>query len=160
MLGACAFLFVIIAAEIYIIGGDASAQDAGSPLAEASSSQTASPATLQIPPVITYREFVERPLFSDSRRPPQEAATATESVRSVQLTNNWKVTGIVLAGEDSFAHVQGVRDQKTVRLQTGMPLEGWNLTEISHDYVEFRSSGESVTMSLHSKQDNKALRRR
>ena len=163
MMGACALLCVIIAAEIYFVGGDASAQVAGSRLADASNTtmtEAASPATLQIPPVITYREFVERPLFSDARRPPQEAAAATESVRAVQLSSNWKVTGIVLAGEDSFVHVEGVRDHKTVRLQAGMPLDGWNLTQISQDFVEFRSSSESVVLWLHNDKDKDRRRRR
>ena len=145
MLVVCAVLSLVIASEVLLIGTDSDAVIAAPTNTAADATRTV-PATLQIPPVVTYREVVERPLFANSRRPPpDEAAAATESVRAVQLANKWKVTGIVVAGDDSFVHVESLRDHKTVRLQIGKPLDGWKLEEIEPDRIVFTSETDSVT---------------
>jgi hypothetical protein len=163
MMAVCTVLCLIIVTEIYLVGADANAHLAGSVRVESNiepAATVADSATLQIPPVVTYREFVERPLFSDSRRPPQDATTSVESVRAVQLTSKWKVTGIVMAAEDSFVHIEGIRDHKTVRLQVGMPLDGWKLERISPEQVEFRSASGAVTLPLHENKDKDSSRRK
>ena len=128
----CIALALVIAAEVLVLGAGSDASLVGitsSTTASPNASQ-AGPATLQIPPVAAYREGLERPLFTSSRRPPEEPEAVVESVRAVQLASKWKVTGIVVAGDDSFAHVEGIRDRKTVRLKLGAPLDGWKLDAI------------------------------
>ena len=149
MLGTCAVLAVIIVAEVTLMSRDSSAMsdESAANLSIVAASDTTA-ATLQIAPLAVYREVLERPLFSDSRRPPQKAAQAKDSVRAVQLSTKWKVTGIVVAGDSSFVHVEGIRDRKTIRLQIGMPLDGWQLQEIAPDQIVFGLAGESVTLQL------------
>ena len=163
MLVVCAVLSTIIAAEVYLIGFDVNAESVGLAAIGTKTAPVAAsavPATLQIPPVVTYREVVERPLFADSRRPPQQNDETVESVRAVQLAHKWKLTGIVVAGENSFVHVEGIRDHKTVRLQAGMPLDGWQLEQIESDHIVFISAGESVTLQLHESKPKAEPRRR
>jgi len=148
MLGTCVTLATVVTIEVILTSSGSNAlADAGDAV---SATATATElAALQIPPVVAYSEIRERPLFSDSRRPPQQAVQAKDSVRAVQLSTNWKVTGIAVAGDNSFVHLEGIRDRKTVRLQVGMPLDGWNLQEISPDQIVFGLGGESVTLRLH-----------
>jgi hypothetical protein len=163
MLAACVLMTLIIAVEINVLGGDAGAATAGAesaPLDDPALGAKAEP--LQIPPVVAYREVVERPLFTDSRRPPEKAPEeVAESKRIAQLVGKWKVTGIVVAGDHSFAHVEASTDHKTVRLQVGMMLDGWKLEAIRADGIVFRSGAESTTLTLHDEEPKvKPIRRR
>ena len=151
MLGVCAALLLIILMEVLLLGGESGAAvTASNTQDQGSAAPGAVPQSLQIPPVVAYREVTERPLFSDSRRPPpQDKAAANSAVRATQLVGKWKVTGIVVAGDSSFAHVEGIRDRKTVRLQLGAPLDGWQLEEIHPDHLVFNSADTTATLLLH-----------
>jgi hypothetical protein len=150
LIGFCAVLIVVILIEVITMRPDSDAlQDISSATTSSVSAANSATEALQVPPLAAYGEVLERPLFADSRRPPQQAAVATESVRAIQLSTKWKVTGIVVAGDNSFVHVEGLRDRKTVRLQVGMPLDGWQLQEIEPDQIVFSLGGESVTLQLH-----------
>ena len=156
-IGVCAFLAVLIVTEVSVLGRDSNAMtdaSASDPLSLGASNTNAE--ALQIAPLAAYSEVLERPLFSDSRRPPQLAVQAKDSARAVQLSTKWKVTGIVVAGDNSFVHVEGIRDRKTVRLQVGMPLDGWQLQEIAPDQIVFGLAGESVTLQLRKNPAEKA----
>jgi len=151
MLVFCGVSGLVIGAEALLLNSDSSTSDSGtareSSTAESTAIAMADP--LQIPPVVVYRDIVERPLFSDSRRPPDKAAAAVAAAPGEQLGAKWKLTGIVVAGENSFVHVAGVRDHETVRLQAGMPLDGWKLEQINTDHVVFSSAGRSAILKLH-----------
>ena len=151
MLVVCMTLAFVIVVEVVFIGSDSDASLVGitSSTTASLNEPQAGPASLQIPPVVAYREVVERPLFTNSRRPPEEPEETVDSVRAVQLASKWKVTGIVVAGDDSFAHVQGIRDQKTVRLKIGESLDGWKLEEIAPDQITFSSATDRVALRLH-----------
>jgi len=153
MASVCVALSVVIGAEAYMIGAQPAAQGL-STATDDTAMLGASSATpgLQFPAFITYRAVNERPLFSDTRRPPPKAATSGISRQAVQLASKWKVTGIVVAGDNSFAHVEGIRDRKTVRLQLGMPLDGWQLEEVHPDRLVFGSADSAVTLRLHEKE--------
>ena len=155
MLVVCMALAPVIAVEVFVIGSDSDASLVGitaSTTASLNESQAGSTA-LQIPPVVAYHEVVERPLFTSSRRPPEEPEETVESVRSVQLAGKWKVTGIVVAGDDSFAHVEGIRDRKTVRLKNGALLDGWKLEEIAPNQIVFSSGTDRVALRLHEEKE-------
>ena len=155
MLGICVALLVIVAAEVAFIGGANGAALPASAESPAGNITTAAlPPALQIPPVAAYREVRERPLFSDTRRPPpqQEAADAN-AARATQLSSKWKVTGIVVAGDESFAHLEGLRDRKTVRVRLGEPLDGWKLQEVQPDHLVFGLADTTATLQLHTEEE-------
>ena len=154
MLGVCAVLLLVILGEVVLLGSESNAAPGAGrvesldPVSSGNVSQT-----LQIPPVATFREVIERPLFSDTRRqPPVVKAAGANAARATQLVGKWKVSGIVVAGDSSFALVEGIRDRKTVRLQLGTPLDGWQLEEIHPDRLVFTSAGASATLLLHSEE--------
>ena len=151
MLGISAVMALIIVAEVVLLGAGSNTSLPEATPATASSQDAASEtviANLRIPPVITYQAVVERPLFSDSRRPAQ-VAPGGKAAQAAQLGAKWRLTGIVMAGDNSFVHVEGIRDRKTVRLKVGMPLDGWQLEEIEPDHVTFTSGGRSETLQIH-----------
>lgn len=155
MLGICVALFLVVLAEIAFLGGASNAAPAASSLASQDpAAPGVVPQSLQIPPVATYREVKERPLFSDTRRPPPLAKSAGgNAARATPLVGKWKVTGIVVAGQSSFALVEGIRDRKTVRLQLGTPLDGWQLDEIHPDRLVFSSAEANTVLQLHSEEE-------
>jgi len=161
MLGLCGALLLVILTEVLLLGGESdAAATASNSHAQNSAAPGAVPQRLQIPPVIAYREVTERPLFSDSRRPPPQAAAGNNATQATQLVGKWKVTGIVVAGDSSFALVEGIRDRKTVRLQLGTPLDGWQLEEIHPDHLVFNSADTTATLLLHNEEDGQSGRRR
>ena len=151
MLAFCGVTGLVIGAEALVLNNDSSTADSETAQELSASEDTAIAMAdpLQIPPVVAYREIVERPLFSDTRRPPDKAAPAAAAAANEQLNAKWKLTGIVVVGENSFVRVAGIRDQETVRLQMGMPLDGWKLEQIKTDHVVFSSAGRSAILKLH-----------
>jgi len=162
MLGVCATLLLVILVEVLLLGGESSAAAAaGNTQTDGSATSAAVPQSLQIPPVIAYREVTERPLFSDTRRPaPKVKSPGSGVAQAAQLASKWKVTGIVVAGDSSFALVEGLRDRKTMRLQLGMPLDGWKLEEIHPDRLEFSAAEATTTLQLHAEKVTKGRQRR
>jgi len=102
--------------------------------------------TITFPSLPTYRELLTRPLFTDTRKPaPKPAAQAAQGV---DLGKKWKLTGIIVAGDDSHVFLQGVRDKSVRRLDAGAVLDGWELVEIAPEYAMFRSAGREATLEL------------
>ena len=151
MLAVCALLGLVVAAEAVVMSRGARPSDSAVPAGSDDLAVTATRSVqpLHIPPIVTYREIMERPLFSDTRRPQDKPAPATEAIALAQLDNKWKLTGVVVSGENSSAHVAGVRDNKTQRLQVGMSLDGWRLEKIMSDHVVFSQAGRTATLRLH-----------
>ena len=161
MLGVCAALLLIILTEVTLLSGDSSAETILGETPDPGVATTGTmPQSLQIPPVIAYREVKERPLFSDTRRSPPKAAAGNNATQVAQLATKWKVTGIVMAGDDSFALVEGIRDRKTIRLLLGMPLDGWKLEEVYSDHLVFSAADTSATLQLHAEKPAQARQRR
>ena len=161
MLGLCAALLLVILTQVLLLGGESGAAvTVSNSQGQNSAAPGTVPQSLQIPPVVAYREVTERPLFSDSRRPPPQAAAGNNATQATQLVGNWKVTGIVVAGDSSFALVEGIRDRKTVRLQLGTPLDGWQLAAIHPDHLVFNSADTTATLLLHNEEDGQSGRRR
>ena len=151
MLGVCAVLAVVVAAEAIVLadvgdeGGAVTAMEQQAPGPDAG----APAPPLAIPPIVAYREVVERPLFSDTRRPQDKPADKVAAAPVAKLESQWKLTGVVLAGENSSAHIMGMRDNKTVRLQAGMQLDGWRLDAVERDRAVFSLNGREAILRLH-----------
>lgn len=164
MLGVCVLLGIIIAAEAVAINRGSDVATSSVATAEGTGLVGGeSPAgPLRVPPIVIYRDVAERPLFADTRRPQDKPESASAGAPAAALNSKWKLTGIVLAGENSSAHVVSIGDNKTVRLQIGMPLDGWQLEEIAPDHVVFSLSGRTATLSLHDEEEPRVgpIRRR
>jgi hypothetical protein len=146
MLVGISMLTIIVAVEVLVLGSGAQY----GPLE--SESTTVAPAdivnvdTVTFPSLPTFRELLTRPLFTDTRRPaPRPAAQAAQGV---DLGKKWKLTGIIVAGDDSHVYLHGVRDKTVQRLDAGAVLDGWELVEIAPGYATFRSAGREATLEL------------
>lgn len=105
-----------------------------------------------MPPVSTFRETVQRPLFSPSRRPPspeQEVKTASP-VQPPEL----KVMGIVFSPTMRIALVSPQdkkRRPKTntlILLNEGADYEGWTVDKIAPKAVMFRHEDSQVNFEV------------
>ena len=101
-------------------------------------------------PLADYNEITQRPLFNETRRPTAADVAPTVTARAIsQLSQQWKLTGVVIAGDNSFAHVVNKRDRRTVRLRKDEMLDGWRLDEISADRISLASAKGTVSLELH-----------
>lgn len=98
-------------------------------------------------PLASYRELAARPLFTDTRRPPPRPEAAPAAAQP-DPARNWKLTGVVVAGDASHAFVQNLRDRRVERIEVGMPLDGWRLAAIEPDHALFESGGRQVRLEL------------
>ena len=107
--------------------------------------------TPRAPSLAVYSEITDRPLFSPTRRPlAPSAATSSKAGRAAnQFSKLWKLTGVVMAGDDSYVLVESRRDRRTEHLLPGELIDGWRLDEISANGVTLVSGSESVRLELH-----------
>lgn len=109
---------------------------------------------VSIAPLPTYRELLARPLFMETRRPAPRQTGGTAAQR-VDPDRNWKLTAVIVAGEDSHVFVQGIRDKSIRRLKAGDKLDGWVVSEITPQYVTFSSAGQEATLELRKEADQR-----
>ncbi|MDH4109081.1 MAG: hypothetical protein OEW35_12230 [Gammaproteobacteria bacterium] len=101
-----------------------------------------------MPPLAAYREVLQRPLFSDTRRPAEVAAPATRAPALAAPSTKWKLTGVVATGGESHAIVTGLRDKATLTLGQGDMLDGWQLVEIEPYQLTFEAHGSRSVLEL------------
>lgn len=83
-----------------------------------------------------YASIVQRPLFSDDRRPPAEedSAAEQESEQAASVPLNVVVTSIVITGERQIAIVTDPESKRSQTVSVGAALEGdqssWRLAEL------------------------------
>ncbi len=107
----------------------------------------AEPLSLPVfPPRSQFDEMLERPLFTSSRRP---QAGETSGGSAQELRETWKLTGIVLIGEQVRAMFKERNGERRLTLGAGMPLDNnWVLDEINLQTVVMGSGDEQVTLDL------------
>lgn len=98
-------------------------------------------------PFERFAAALDRPLFSETRRPVAPAAQpAPEPDAAPALTAT--LTGVLFAASGSVALVTEVGASAPVRISEGGALNGWTLIEIRPDTVVFEQGGETVTLEL------------
>ena len=113
---------------------------------ENESAATAKPVASSLPPLAALSETVERPLFSDSRRPAGEeleefpvAAVPTPLGPSVQLI----VSAIVITENDRAVLVTNPQSGDLTRVAEGETVAGWRLEKVEKDRAVFSKEGET-----------------
>jgi len=110
----------------------------------------APPGSLKLPsfpPRSEFDDMLQRPLFSSSRRP--QADDSDEGGSAQELRDTWKLTGVIVVGNEVRALLQERNGDKRVTLGTGMPLDAnWVIDEINMDTVIMGSGDEQVTLEL------------
>jgi len=114
--------------------------------AAASPAQTADRSLPELPPIESFSETIERPLFLPDRRPPaiEEKQEEAENVESGLFT----LVGIIVSPAQRIALVK-VRGSETVlQLSEGQQANGWTVLQIRPEEVIFESNDKTETIEL------------
>lgn len=100
-------------------------------------------------PLESFAELLERPLFSNTRRPARFSAETGQSLDEKQLRETWRLTGIVLRDERQLALFKQRQGDQREELEVGMALEDeWLLERIDSDHVLLMRNQTAVQMLL------------
>lgn len=107
------------------------------------------PAALQPRALEDFNEMFERPLFSNTRRPPRFSNDSGQSLDEKQLRETWRLTGIVLRNERQVALFKQRQGDERQELEVGMRLEDeWGVERIGEDHVLLMRNQTAVQMLL------------
>lgn len=100
-------------------------------------------------PLESFAELLERPLFSNTRRPARFSSETGQSLDEKQLRETWRLTGIVLRDERQLALFKQRQGDQREELEVGMALEDeWLLERIDSDHVLLMRNQTAVQMLL------------
>ncbi|MEX6500764.1 hypothetical protein [Pseudomonas zhanjiangensis] len=100
-------------------------------------------------PFAEYREMIERPLFSSTRRPPVLRDAPQENLDGQQLREAWRLSGIALEQGRQLASFSERQGEGRLLLEIGMVLaDEWRLEQIGSDHVLLSNGASEVRMPL------------
>lgn len=103
-----------------------------------------------LPPISDFSEITERPLFSQTRRPPEPPtveAPPPEEPAPVER-NLFTVVGIAVSEQERAALVQVRRTREIVRVAEGDEVDGWKVTSIETNNVVFEKGALRDTVEI------------
>lgn len=104
-----------------------------------------------VPPLETFSEMVERPLFREDRRPfvPQ-APTRPEQPRDTgpDITSQISLSAVIIDEDERIALVERKRDRKLQQLRQGEKFNGWTLTDIHANSIAMQKGQEARQIEL------------
>lgn len=107
------------------------------------------PPLVQPRPLEAFAELLERPLFSNTRRPARFSSETGQSLDEKQLRETWRLTGIVLRNDRQLALFKQRQGDQREELEVGMALEDeWLLERIDSDHVLLMRNQTAVQMLL------------
>jgi hypothetical protein len=100
-------------------------------------------------PLASYAAVVQRPLFSDTRRPAPVETSAVRADAAVEL-RHLVLTGVLLVGpHDQLAILLDRSRGEQIRILKGGEITGWSLAEVRADGVTLRKGVVTYEMPLH-----------
>lgn len=92
------------------------------------------------------------PLFYPSRKPwtpppPPEPPKGEEKPPAPPLSG-YKLVGVVISGTSQSALIKEPSGEKTLVLQAGQTLDGWELKRVTKDKVHFESGGQAYELAF------------
>lgn len=111
----------------------------------------AGPVQLTVPPLAALSETVARPLFSATRRPPEEeAGDAPDAPVSVPVgpATNFSVTAIVISEKQRAVLLTHPQSGELERVAEGESIAGWRVDKVESDRVFFSKNGETLESAL------------
>lgn len=118
--------------------------------------------SIEFPPVDRYSEFIERPLFSNTRRAfqPSDKTSLDPSSAVTALNFDLELSGIILSGTHKLALIKTKRDSAQHRVGQGEDFRGWRLEEVLADKVVMLNDGQIHELGLVRKGDPLAAKRK
>ena len=100
-------------------------------------------------PFDEYREMIERPLFSNTRRPPALRDEPLANLDAQQLREAWRLSGIAMQQGRQLASFSERQGEQRLLLEQGMVLaDEWRLEFIGSDHVRLSNGESEVQMPL------------
>ncbi len=105
--------------------------------------------TYSAPSIGFYEEIVSRPLFSETRLPPEKAANqSNDAVQENKLPPAFSLVGIVMTVEISKALLQLKNNKETVHVELGEKFDGWRVDAIQPDRIKVSNGSKSNEVIL------------
>jgi hypothetical protein len=101
--------------------------------------ETADGLSFVMPPLVSFAEVVNRPLFSQTRRPAPKAL-APGNEQSLPYT----LVGVVITAHERHALIAHGTPPRLERLTEGQDLEGWTIEQILADRLVFGRDGARI----------------
>ncbi len=95
-----------------------------------------------------FAELVERPPFTQSRRPPQVSAEPVARREAPRRDLKLTLIGVILQPDRQYALVQRPGTKEAVRLARGEKIDGWQVDGILPDRVVLSQAKEVVELEL------------
>lgn len=100
-------------------------------------------------PFDEYREMIERPLFSSTRRPPVLRDEPLANLDAQQLREAWRLSGIAMQQGRQLASFSERQGEQRLLLEQGMVLaDEWRLEQIGSDHVLLGNGTNEVYLPL------------
>jgi hypothetical protein len=122
-------------------GGRSAAPRAEAPAGEAGPGYTP-------PPLESYSEITERPIFSPERKAPDGGQDALAAQGVGVSSTNLRLEGVALSPGERVAVIRRSDTQQLFRVSQGESLDAWRLETIRPDRVVLRSQGEVQVLML------------
>ena len=120
-----------------------------------------SAADLALPPVESFSETLNRPLFAATRRPPSPLAVLqgqqgapppslekTGPKGEKLVLGTYLLSGIVVTSDQKIVLLKHVGTGKSLRLAEGEALDDWKIATVAPDYVILRRGDREERVSL------------
>lgn len=109
---------------------------------------------LQALDLAALSETIARPLFAETRRPPETEDETTAPTElgagpnaNVKTRLEHTLVGIFMVGSNKLALLRPRRRGPLVRVSIGDEIDGWKVTEITLEHVELEQGGESQILT-------------
>lgn len=109
------------------------------------------PVRLSLPPLADLSETIERPLFTESRRPSEvEASDAPVTPVPVVTgpTADFSISAIVITGKERAVLLTHSQSGELTRVTEGEMIAGWRLERVESDRAVFSKDGDSREIAL------------
>jgi general secretion pathway protein N len=102
------------------------------------------PTSFKLPPLATYAEVTQRPLFSATRQPPPPEAGQDLLGKS----NSFVLLGIILTPDERAVLIRHGHPAEIARLKEGQAVEGWTVQSILPDRITLQHGASEVELKL------------
>lgn len=133
--------------------GVSSTAHSRSPLDRGVDSAAAGPVRMTLPPLAALSETVERPLFTETRRPPEgepDGAAVSASPVPAGSSLSFSVSAIVITDDERAVLLVHPQSGALTRVAEGEMVAGWRLDKVESDRAVFSKDGDSQEAVLRS----------
>ncbi len=147
--GLIALCLVLAAAIVIELQGGSSASTAQATVPALATPAVPPQAVVAVPPLASFAAVVERPLFSEVRRPAPVELSITRADAALEL-RHLVLTGVLIVGPDNQLAILLDRSRgEQVRVRKGQEITGWSLAEVRSNGVTLRKGVTTHDMPLH-----------